>query len=278
MLSAIKKITPPLGQVGGPQTSVPLVAKAERTIRPEAVAFGVFGLITALAALVMSGQVISGWCAATLPTARSCERWGRGDDHLRRARRCRRRGGNRGAAAWRWRSCCRPWPRSGRSGRCTQTGVAFDWTVLVSGSPSWSSCSAGRRWLWPGGSRRTVPAGPALTSGAVPGWPRRPPPAACRRRGDRHPLGSRPVLRARGRPVRSALLGSVIAVMVVTASITFGSSLSFLVSHPPLYGWGGTTRCCRASRPPRTCRRPRPPPCSITTRWWLTGPGCTSST
>ena len=38
--------------------------------------------------------------------------------------------------------------------------------------------------------------------------------------------------------MRSALLGSVIAVMVVTASITFGSSLSFLVSHPPLYGWG----------------------------------------
>ena len=37
----------------------PRVAKAERTIRPEAVAFGVFGLITALAALVISGQVIS---------------------------------------------------------------------------------------------------------------------------------------------------------------------------------------------------------------------------
>ena len=38
-------------------------------------------------------------------------------------------------------------------------------------------------------------------------------------------------------PVRSALLGSVIAVVVVTASITFGSSLSFLVSHPSRYGW-----------------------------------------
>ena len=38
-------------------------------------------------------------------------------------------------------------------------------------------------------------------------------------------------------PVRSALLGSVIAVVVVAASITFGSSLSFLVSRPALYGW-----------------------------------------
>ena len=38
-------------------------------------------------------------------------------------------------------------------------------------------------------------------------------------------------------PVRSALLGAVIAVVVVVASITFGSSLSFLVSRPALYGW-----------------------------------------
>ncbi len=38
-------------------------------------------------------------------------------------------------------------------------------------------------------------------------------------------------------PVRSALLGTVIAVVVVVASITFGSSLSFLVSRPALYGW-----------------------------------------
>ena len=38
-------------------------------------------------------------------------------------------------------------------------------------------------------------------------------------------------------PVRSALLGAVIAVVVVVASITFGSSLSFVVSRPALYGW-----------------------------------------
>ena len=38
--------------------------------------------------------------------------------------------------------------------------------------------------------------------------------------------------------MRSALLGAVIAVVVVVvASITFGSSLSFLVSRPALYGW-----------------------------------------
>jgi hypothetical protein len=38
-------------------------------------------------------------------------------------------------------------------------------------------------------------------------------------------------------PVRSALVGAVLAVAIVAATLTFGSSLSTLVSHPPLYGW-----------------------------------------
>ena len=38
-------------------------------------------------------------------------------------------------------------------------------------------------------------------------------------------------------PVRSAILGAVLAVMVVVATVTFGSSLNTLVSHPALYGW-----------------------------------------
>ena len=38
-------------------------------------------------------------------------------------------------------------------------------------------------------------------------------------------------------PVRSALLGTVLAVALVVATLTFASSLHTLVSHPPLYGW-----------------------------------------
>ena len=38
-------------------------------------------------------------------------------------------------------------------------------------------------------------------------------------------------------PVRSALIGAVVAVVVVVATITFGSGLSTLGSHPALYGW-----------------------------------------
>ena len=38
-------------------------------------------------------------------------------------------------------------------------------------------------------------------------------------------------------PVRSALLGTVLAVALVVTTLTFASSLNTLVSHPALYGW-----------------------------------------
>ena len=41
-------------------------------------------------------------------------------------------------------------------------------------------------------------------------------------------------------PVRSAILGAILAVTVVVATVTFGSSLNTLVNHPALYGWNWT--------------------------------------
>jgi hypothetical protein len=38
-------------------------------------------------------------------------------------------------------------------------------------------------------------------------------------------------------PVRSALFGAALAVGIVVTALTFGSGLATLVSHPPLYGW-----------------------------------------
>lgn len=38
-------------------------------------------------------------------------------------------------------------------------------------------------------------------------------------------------------PVRSVMAGAVLAMAVVTATLTFGASLTTLVSHPALYGW-----------------------------------------
>lgn len=41
-------------------------------------------------------------------------------------------------------------------------------------------------------------------------------------------------------PVRSVLAGTVLAVALVVATVTFASGLSTLVSHPSLYGWNWT--------------------------------------
>ena len=38
-------------------------------------------------------------------------------------------------------------------------------------------------------------------------------------------------------PVRSALVGAVLAVTIAAATLTFGASLNTLVTNPPLYGW-----------------------------------------
>jgi FtsX-like permease family len=38
-------------------------------------------------------------------------------------------------------------------------------------------------------------------------------------------------------PVRSIIVGAVLAITVVTATLTFGASLNTLISHPSLYGW-----------------------------------------
>jgi hypothetical protein len=41
-------------------------------------------------------------------------------------------------------------------------------------------------------------------------------------------------------PVRSAILGTVFALMIVTSTISFGASLHTLVAKPSLYGWNWT--------------------------------------
>jgi hypothetical protein len=59
VVAAVKRIAPHLGALSGTHTNAPFVAKAERAIRPEAIAFGVFGLVAALAALVICGQAVA---------------------------------------------------------------------------------------------------------------------------------------------------------------------------------------------------------------------------
>ena len=37
--------------------------------------------------------------------------------------------------------------------------------------------------------------------------------------------------------MRSAMIGAVLAVVVLVGTLTFGTNLTNLVSHPTLYGW-----------------------------------------
>jgi hypothetical protein len=53
-------------------------------------------------------------------------------------------------------------------------------------------------------------------------------------------------------PVRSAMFGAVLAVATVAATLTFGSSLTALVSHPPLYGWNWSYVLQGANIPPQS--------------------------
>jgi len=120
-------------------------------------------------------------------------------------------------------------------------GIAFDWTVLglglvaLIGVLGAAALVQSYRWaphrtmgVAPVGSRGSAVARSAESAGV--------PVAGV--------MGLRFALEpGRGRtavPVRSALVGTVIAVALVVATLTFATSLRTLVSHPTLYGWNWT--------------------------------------
>jgi hypothetical protein len=120
-------------------------------------------------------------------------------------------------------------------------GLAFDWTVLGAGFVVLVAVLAGSAvaLAYTRAARRRLNRAPlarrhssVVSAAARTGLPA---PAVA---GLRFSLE-----RGQGRtavPVRSALVGAVVAVAVVVATITFGSGLSTLVSHPALYGWNWT--------------------------------------
>ncbi len=216
-------------------------AEAQRSIRPEAIALGVFGLITGLAALIIGAQSVSRQLRDAAGDAAVLRALGAGPAATTAD-------GTLGvlaaivagallavavAVALSPFSLFGP-VRQAEPGR----GSYVDWAVLGLGA-----------------------AGLVLVLGAVTavtGYRQAPHRAAARpqpanrgsalvRAGAGAGLGASGVagLRfalepGRGRtavPVRSVLAGAVLAVMVVAATLTFGASLSYLVSRPALYGW-----------------------------------------
>jgi len=216
-------------------------AEAQRSIRPEAIALAVFGLIAGLAALIIGTQSISRQLRVGADDAGALRALGAGPatimaDGLLGVVAAVAAGALIAvgvAIALSPFSLFGP-VREVEPGR----GIYLDWAVLGLGAlclvlvlgaiaAAIAYRQAPHRLSVRGhvGERRTTAARVAVGAGLP----------ASGVEGLR--LALEP---GRGRtsvPVRSVLAGAVLAVAVVTATLTFGASLTTLVSHPALYGW-----------------------------------------
>ena len=217
-------------------------AQADRAIKPEAVALGVFGAIAGLAALVIASQVIGRQIRlgaderGVLRAMGASPAMTAGDGVV----------GVLGAVllgsllAVAVAVLLSPLAPIGPVRRVKpQPGIALDWTVLGAGfavlvaalgavALALAYANAPHRGAersGPGATRPSTLAATASSSGL-------PVSAVVGIGFALQPGGGR-----RAAPVRSAILGAALAVIVVVATLTFGASLHSLVSHPSLYGW-----------------------------------------
>ena len=238
----ISRILPPGFGAFATNQAPALDGKAERAIKPESIALGVFGGVAALAALLIAGQIIGRQLRrdaedlAVLRAVGAGTAMTTGDSLI----------GVLSAVvagsllAERSPSGSHPshpsvpsvrsirTPELPSTGRCSGSGspssssdsARLAFTLAVRGAPHRASARRERADRQSSG---------VVTAAAKSGLPA---PAVA---GIRFALES-----GRGRntvPVRSAILGAALAVIIVVATVTFGSSLNTLVSHPALYGW-----------------------------------------
>ncbi len=235
------RIAPP-GNTYGFHASAPIAAKVDRTVKPLAIALGVFGAVAALAALLIATQLIARQLHDTVEELAVLRAMGAGPSLLVAD-------GLVGivaavivgsllaiviAVALSPLSPLGPvrpvYPH---------LGIAFDWTVLgiglatlVIGLGAITLALAARDAPHRVAQRGTA-AGPRTSSAvravASIGLPT---PAVVGVRFALEPGRGRAAV-----PVRSALIGAVLAVALVMATLTFSSGLQSLVSNPQLYGW-----------------------------------------
>ena len=248
----------PGGVISTDHALAPVSAKADRSLKPISFALGVFGAIAVLAALLIAAQLMArrfreeagdllvlralgagpadtvldglvGMVAAILAASVLAAVIAIGLSPLaplEPSGRCTRPGGSRSTG------------RSWASVSCALRAPARDRT-----SPGLRHRTAPRRTAAPDPFDDRSPGG----GGAVRSRPLGP---RCRRGADGAGTGRGP----QPVPVRSALLGSVLAVALVVTTLTFGSSLQTLVSSPALYGWNWTYILNPVEREVATCR------------------------
>jgi len=216
-----------------------VLARAERTLKPESIALGVFGGIAGLAALLIAGQVIGRRIRLetdeldVLRALGADPRMTIGDGLI----------GTMGALllgtllAGLIAVGLSPLGPLGPIGVLTPFAFRVDWTVVGLGVAVLAAAlgtlavavafrAAPHRVVTRFERERASSVARAVSAAGLP-------PAAVT--GIRFAL--EPGAGRNAVPVRSAILGAVLAVLVVISTITFGSSMSTLVSHPALYGW-----------------------------------------
>ena len=220
----------------------PVEAKVDRTVKPVAIALGVFGAVAALAALLIGLQVISRQIRDAGEESSVLRALGGGPTVIAADSLVGILGAVVAGSLLAGGVCVALSPLSPLGPVrpvYPHLGIAFDWTVLgigiavlIVGLGSMAIAlayrgaphrDAGRSRL---ASPRTSRAMEAFGSAGLPA------PAVIGVR-----LALEPGRGPTAVPVRSALLGSVLAVAMVAATLTFGSGLQSLVSHPALYGW-----------------------------------------
>ena len=232
----------PLGNTYGFHAIAPVEAKVDRTVKPLAIALGVFGGVAALAALLITVQLVSRRLRDDEEDLQVLRALGAGPtdaiaDGLIGVLASIVLGSLVALAVAIALSPLSPlgpvrdvYPGS---------GIAFDWTVLgiglallIGGLGAIAVALAYRGAPHRAERRRgTATADTSKVVQAVASTGLSPPAVV----GVRFALES-----GQGRtsvPVRSALLGAILAVALVVTTLTFGSGLQTLVTRPALYGW-----------------------------------------
>ena len=216
-------------------------AQAQRAIRPEAIALAVFGVIAGLAVLIIGTQSISRQLRAGADDAGALRALGAGPttimaDGLPGVVAAVAAGAVAAAAV---ATALSPFSLFGPVREVEPGhGVYLDWAVLGLGALGLVLVLGGVATVI---AYRQVPhrtAGREYAGGHGPSAVRA---AVAARLPAAGVEGLRLALDpGRGRtsvPVRSVLAAAVLAMAVISATLTFGASLSTLVSHPALYGW-----------------------------------------
>jgi MacB-like periplasmic core domain/FtsX-like permease family len=235
----ITRIAPPGAQVTDHELS-PVVAKADRALKPISIALGVFGAVALLAAILVAVQIIARRLRRDREDLRILRALGADPvdtilDDLIGLEAAIALGSILAALVAVALSPLSPlgpvrpvYPDG---------GLSWDWTVLGFGALALTSVLGVLAALvaFTAAPHRATPRIRSTSGARVV--------QSAARAGLSAPgvVGVRMALEpGEGRaavPVRSALLGSVLAVALVVTTLTFGNSLHTLISDPPLYGW-----------------------------------------